>query len=184
MVDRVALLNVLPNRGSLPPTTSLEFHKLLDKAIALGIAELELRDARVLPGQARQELESALQDILAVGDLKKVARKWEPQRRIEDGTSPIRIADALVELLQGRREPYECPDMALEAAKQLPDSHKQVISQRIRELAPLPDLKKLAKKWDRENKALAADRGTLAAHLIALLDGSVTPAPKAQKAKK
>lgn len=185
MVDRVALLNVLPNRASLPPTTALEFHKLLDKAIAMGIAELGLKDARLMSGQDRKELEGALKHILPLADLKKVAKKWEPQRKIEDGTSENRIADALVELLHGKREPYEYRDIALKEARELGGREKHVLSCSIKELAPLGDLKKLAKKWDKENKALAtSERQQLATTLLALLDGRTEPTPKSPKGKK
>lgn len=190
MVDRVALLNMLPNRASLPATPELEFHQLLDEAIAIALAELDLQDARALSSHAREEIEGALRDVLKLADLKKVAKRWEPKRKIENGISENRIADALVELLHSQREPYEYRAIPLIEARNLRSKAKEALAYSIGELAPVADLTKLAKLWDKENKALlskTAERKQVATTLLALLAGDtepMQPPPKPPKARK
>jgi hypothetical protein len=182
MVDRVEVLSVLPNRGSLPAVPEVEFHKLLDKAIAVALSELGLQDARQLPTQDRAELEGALRHILTLADLKKVSKRWEPQRKIDDGASENRIADALVELLHGRREPYEFCTITLAQARSLGARGRDALCASIDRLAPVGDLRKLVKSWDKENRALAAsDRKELASGLLALLAGRTEPMPPLKK---
>jgi hypothetical protein len=184
MVDRVEVLSVLPNRGSLPAVPEVEFHKLLDKAIAVALSELGLKDARKLPTQDRAGLEGALRHILTLADLKKVSRRWEPQRKIDDGTSENRIADALVELLHGRREPYEFCAITLAQARSLGARESDALRASIDRVAPVGDLRKLSKSWDKENKLLAAsERKELASGLLALLGGKTEPMPPLKKAK-
>jgi len=186
MIDRVVLLSKLPNRDRLPATTELQFHELLDEAISMALAEVELKDVRGLSSHDRCEIEAALRDILELANLKKVAKKWEPERKFEAGISGNHIADALVELLHGAREPYAFRLLTLAEARTLGAKEKQALSYSIDHLIPLADLKKLAKLWDKQNKDLAAksvQRRELAAALLKLLGGTSEPVPKLEKTK-
>lgn len=187
MIDRVVLLSKLPNRGRLPATTERHFHELLDEAISMALAEAELEEVRGLSTQDRGEIEAALRDILELANLKKVAKKWEPDRKLEAGVSGNHIADSLVRLLQGERQPYVLCSLTLDQARALGAQEKHALKHSIDQLSPLADLKKLAKLWDRENKGLAANgvsRKELTAALLDLLAGTTEPVPPPAKAKK
>lgn len=184
MIDRVVLLSKLPNRGRLTATTELQFHGLLDEAISMALAEADLKDVRGLSSQDRGEIAAALRDILELANLKKVAKKWEPDRKFEAGVSGNHIADSLVELLQGEREPYALCSLTLAEARALPAQRKHALKCSIDQLTPLADLKKLARRWDKENRTLAATtvaRRELVTALLDLLAGTAEPvAPPAR----
>lgn len=190
MIDRIVLLGKLPNRSHLSATTELQFHGLLDEAISMALAEVDLKDVRGLPSQDRSEIADALRHIVALASLKKVAKKWEPQRKFEAGISGNHIADALVELLHGQREPYAFRLLSLPEARALGAKEKQALMHGIDQLTPVADLKKLAKLWDKQNNVLAGagvTRSQLAAGLLDLLAGTaepVAPPAKTKKAKK
>jgi hypothetical protein len=176
MVDRVGLLEVVVTQASFSAAQAVELNRQLDRALAIALAELSLQAARALPERQRSELESTLRDILTIADLRKVARTWEPERRIDSDESQTEVTDRLVELLNGRREPYVPFTSTLEQARALGDRQKADLRDSIARLAPAADLKRLAAKWDRNNRALtSAARSTLAAGLLALLAGRTEP---------
>jgi hypothetical protein len=187
MIDRVVLLSKLPNRAHLPATTERQFHELLDEAISMALEEVDLQDVRGLSNQDRDEIEAALRDILELTSLKKVARKWEPQRKLEAGVSGNHIADTLVELLHGQREPYALCSLTLTEARALGAKERHALKHSIEQLTPVADLKKLAKLWDKQNRDLAAksvQRQELAAALLDLLAGTTEPVPPPAKTKR
>ncbi len=176
MVDRVELLGVIANRIHLSGAQATQFNNQLNKVLAIVCAELSLEDARELSGRERSELESALRGILTFADLKKVSKRWEPRRKIDGDISQTDIANGLVELLYDKRAPYVPISITLGQARALSDRDKADLIERITRVAPVGDLKKVAKKWDRRNQALAsAGRAKLVAGLLSLLAGETNP---------
>lgn len=186
MVDRVGLLSVVMDRvagrGNLSVVQASKFNDQLDKALAIVLAELTLEDARILSARERSELESTLRDILTPADLKSVSKKWEPQRKIDGSVHPNDIADGLIELLRGKREPYAPCTRTLDQARALGSAEKGSLRESISRWASDADLKSLAKKWDKENRSLPSEeRSKLIARLLSLLDGTGEPIPKQKK---
>jgi hypothetical protein len=175
VVDRVGLLTVIASRASLSAIQVTQFNKQLDKALAIALAELALEDARLLSPPERGELEAALRDILTLPELKKVSKRWEPQRKIDPDVSQTEITDGLAELLHTKREPYAPCTRTLAQARALGEREKADLRHSLR-LAPAADLKKLARYWDKANGALAAAvRARLEKELLSLLDGKSEP---------
>lgn len=175
MVDRVGLLAVIASRAGLSAVQVTHFNRQLDKALAIALAELSLEDARVLAPRERGELERALRDILTFPELRKVAKRWEPHRKIDSDVSQTEITEALTGLLHAKREPYAPCTSTLAQARALGERQKADLRDSIR-LAPAGDLRKLAKKWDKANGALAsAVRASLERELLSLLDGKTEP---------
>jgi hypothetical protein len=188
MVDRVELLTAVCNRvadrGSLSAAQSQKFNGQLDRALAIVLAELTLDDARVFSPPERVEIENALRSILTEAELKNVAKKWEPKRKIDSDATKTDVTRALVELLQGQREPYLPCAYTLEQARALRGTERTSLRESISRLASDADRKNLAKKWDKDNPALTKEaRSTLVASLLSLLDGKTEPMTKPKPAK-
>jgi hypothetical protein len=176
VVDRVGLLEALVTRARLPAAQAAQLNRQLDRALALAVGELALKDARALPTAARAELEGALRELLTAADLRRLAGGWEPRRRIDADASQTEITDSLAELLRGAREPYEPCTRTLGEARALPETQRAQLRASIARWAPAADLRRLAAKWDRHNRPLAQGaRALLAAALVALLDGRCEP---------
>jgi hypothetical protein len=176
MVDRVGLLEVVFTRASLPVAQATLLNRLLDRALAIALAELDLQAARTLPPARRGELESALRELLTIPDLRKVAKRWEPQRRLGADMTQTEITDGLAALLHGTRQPYVPCTRPLPQARALTGADRAELDEHIARWAPAADLRRLAARWDRNNKPLAQSTRTgLAAGLLALLNGRTEP---------
>jgi hypothetical protein len=106
------------------------------------------------------------------------ARRRRPKRKIDGSASQTEVAEALVALLQGEREPYvSCTTFTLAQARVLGHSEKRALGDSIAQWAPEADLRKLAKKWDKNNDALAdMTLSKLRSALLALLQERAEPA--------
>lgn len=178
MVDRVELLGVLIRSGEPSADRVAKIHQQLDKALSIALEEISLEKARDLSGSERAELVNTLRSILTIADLKKIAKIWEPKRRIDGSASQTEVAEALVALLQGEREPYaSCTAFTLAQARALEHGERRDLGESIARWAPEADLRKLAKKWDKNNHALAdMTLSKLRSALLALLQERAEPA--------
>lgn len=185
MVDRVALITTVSKKIKLSPSTSLKFNQALEKALALLLPALSLPDARQLSEDQRGELAFAIRDVLTLADLKKIAKQWDPKRAIEVTSSQTEICTRLLDLLRGKSEPYFPISVSLAQAQGLNERDKSDLLKIIGGIAPVGDLRKLAKKWDKQNeKLLAASKPDLGRALTALLEGMREPLPAPEKANK
>jgi hypothetical protein len=178
MVDRVELLGVLIRSGEPSAARVVKIHQQLDKALSIALEEISLDKARDLSGSERGELVNTLRSILTIADLKKVAKVWEPKRKIDGSASQTEVAEALVALLQGERDPYvSCTTFTLAQARVLGHDERRALGDSIARWAPEADLRKLAKKWDKNNDVLAdMNLSKLRLALLALLQERAEPA--------
>lgn len=186
MVNRIAIIASIAERINLPASNGVKFCKLLDQAIALGLSEIALEDARALPADLRDELSIALQNNITRADAAKVAKKWEPKRPVDSQASHTEIAANLIALLQGERQPYSPISCSLSEARGLSTAEKTALTNIIKDIAPAADLKKLAKTWDKLNTNLQSEARTNQVRiLISLLYGNCEPvAPPSKEPKK
>jgi len=182
MVNRIDILSVTANKVQLPATKATQYLKQLDKALGLVVSELPLAQAQSLSSVDRKNLEIALREAIPIADLKKISKKWEPKRRIEASASQTEITNALVELLHQKRKPYVAITFTLAQARSLDNEQRSEIGYQIDSLAPLTDLKSLARKWDRHNKSLPnASRKEISKKLNSLLHETSEPVPPPPK---
>jgi hypothetical protein len=185
MVDRITIIDSLAKKIQLPPSKGVKFCKLLDQAIALALSEIALDDAKALSAGQREELAIAMRNNITRADAAKVAKKWEPKRPVDSHASHKEIADDLVALLNGERLPYSPISYSLSEARELPEAEQTVLSNLIRNIIPTPDLKKLAKSWDKKNTNLHSEsRSNQARFLISLLQGDCEPVAEKKAAQK
>lgn len=181
MVDRIALVTALTPLAKLSATTGKKFNDQLTKALCLVLSELPLDAARSLPPPTKGELVALLRSALTVSELKAVGKKWEPRRKPDGSETQSALAARLIEVLSGEREPYVPPAITLSAARLLSDEDRDRLASALISVAPLSDLKKLAKKWDKHNADLqSAARSELVSSLQRLMFDEVQPAPRLQ----
>jgi hypothetical protein len=183
MVDRVVVLAGISPQAEFSVTAGKKFNDQLTKAIAIAMSSLPLAAARELPAPVRDEVGATLRGLLTSAELKAVAKSWEPERKVEPDESQTQLAGNLETLLLGRRPPYSLPVETLEDAKALAAPQRAELLKILRELAPMSDLKKVAKRWDKHNKSLLSEpRKKLIERLEALAGGDAAPASKPPKA--
>jgi hypothetical protein len=172
MVDRVALLAAIA-RADLPAAAEKKVNDLLDKVIALKLLGVPLSEAQELTSTQQGELAIALHHNITRADAVKVAKIWEPKRKITPAASHTDIADSLIELLKKERQPYMPITLSLDEAQALPEAGRSALVHLIMFIAPPADLKKLLKKWDGKNVALRTEApAEQARHLSSLLKGA------------
>lgn len=104
---------------------------------------LPFEQARTLEQPLKAELEIVLRDMLVTGDLKKLAKKWEPARKL-DAEMLSDVRTDLIDLLQGRRPLYDgLTSLDLASARANPDRTRAVLEKSM----PTIDAKKLLKSW-------------------------------------
>jgi DNA polymerase III gamma/tau subunit len=185
MVDRIAIIASIAKKIELPPSKGVKFCKLLDQAIALGLSEIALDDAKALPAAQRDELAIAMHNNITRADAAKVAKKWEPKRPVDPRSSHKEIADDLVALLNGQRQPYSPISLSLSKARGLSAAEKAALSTLLQDIVPVSDLKKLAKSWDKRNTNLSSEtRPNLVRILNSLLQGDCEPMAEGTTNKK
>jgi len=179
MVDRVAVLAGISPQAAFSATAGKKFNDHLTKAIGVAMGNLPLVAARELPAPVRAEVGATLRGLLTFSELKAVAKSWEPKRKVEPDESQTQLANNLEALLFGRRQPYSLPAETLADAKVLPALERAELLKTLVELAPMSDLKKVAKRWDKHNVNLqSVPRKQLTERLEALAMGDATPAAK------
>ncbi|MGA7329468.1 MAG: hypothetical protein WBX25_34560 [Rhodomicrobium sp.] len=173
MVDRVSLIKTL--EPCVKPTqTQVEvIRKALDKALAETILGLPLCAAAKLPPSVQSELEVVVNSF-DQKQAERLAASWEPQRK-PDVEMKRAVKKDLVELLRGRRSPYEPIAVSLDEARAGDPTLYRTLIERV---APTKDLKSLLSKWDKNLKPAPTARLELVKRLIALLEGAA-PTPKA-----
>lgn len=174
MVDRVALLAAIAN-ADLPVAAEEKVFDLLDKAIAIKLAGLPLTEAQGLTPTQKSELAIALHRNVTRADAVKVAKFWEPKRKIDAAASHTDIANSLIDLLKKERKPYTPITLSLIEARALPEAERMALAHLIMTVAPAADLKKLFKGWDGKNAALrTAPAAEQAKHLVKLIEDRAT----------
>jgi hypothetical protein len=182
MVDRVELIRATAPYAAFSAATGKKFNDQLTKALALALADLPLESARRLPSSVRADLSAAMDSILGSAELKGIAKKWEPQRKPDSGETQTESSIRLSELLNSKRDSYAPITLSLKEASRLdPQARSQLVDTLVR-IAPVADLKRIAKKWDGHNTDLqGAPRAAMLQSLLALLGGSREPTPKPTK---
>ena len=179
MVDRVKVLAGIAPLAAFTSVAGKKFNDQLTKAIGLGLANLPLAKARELPAFVRAEVGATLRGLLTSSELKAVAKSWEPKRKVEPDESQTQLAANLEALLLGVRSPYSLPTETLVDARALSSADLGLLLQTLVEVAPLSDLKKVAKKWDKHNASLQSlPKKQLIERLGSLAKGDEKPAAK------
>ncbi|MGO9543752.1 MAG: hypothetical protein ACLPPF_03035 [Rhodomicrobium sp.] len=171
-------------KAYLPAAAQEKVNDLLDKAITIMLAGLPLTEAQQLTPEQKSELAIALHHNLTRADAVKVAKIWEPKRRIGAVASHTDIAKSLIELLKEERKPYGPITLSLAAARALPESERTALAHLIMTVAPAADLKKLLRTWDGNNAPLrTASASEQAKHLVKLLeDQAISDLPRRKNA--
>lgn len=185
MVDRVQLIDVASEHVRLPATKGVTFNNHLTKALMVLMAEFPLVAARQLPTPKRQELATAIEDVFTLADLKKISKKWEPKRPVDKGETQTELSDNLLQLLEGRRQPYEPITLSLKAARAQDADDRRGLAIKIKEVAPDKHVTSLVKKWDKHNqKLVVAKRADQVSTLVRLLQSELEPTPAPPRSKK
>jgi hypothetical protein len=119
MLDRLYLLQELDRNVRLSSANSVKAEALYEKLLSLIIAEMPLADARGLGAGQRAALRAFIEGAMAMSDLKKVVKRWDPKRTISKETTQTEVRRILVELLDRRREPHVPPPKAKKASARL-----------------------------------------------------------------
>ncbi len=144
--------------------------------------ELPLTDALELTSAQKSELAIELRDKITRAEAVKVAKVWEPKRKIDAATSHTSIANSLVELLNNERKPYTPITLSLAEARALPEAERTALAHLIMTVAPAADIKKLLKAWDGKNAALrTAPAAEQAKYLVKLLEDKAASDPARRK---
>lgn len=185
MVDRVAVLAGISPHAAFSAAAGKKFNDHLTKAIGVAMGNLPLVAARELPAPVCAEVSATLRGLLTLAELKAVAKSWEPKRKVEPDESQTQLAINLEALLFGRRLPYSPPAETLADVKALAASDREALLKILVEVAPMSDLKKVAKRWDKHNASLqSVPRKQLIERLLALAMGDETPAAKPSSKQK
>jgi hypothetical protein len=150
MLDRFELLRELngqPLKLKSSDRTALE--KTLNKAIAQMLVGLTLDAARGASPTARQAIAAGFAEALALAELKKVSKLWDPKRAVPASAAHAELAGDLVALMEGQRSPFEPTKLGLAQARSLGEKEKVELMLGIQRLASLPQLKPILKKWDK-----------------------------------
>lgn len=126
---------------------------------------LPFDEARLLNQSLRAELLIVLRDMLVVGDLKKLAKKWEPARKLDAGMQAS-LKNDLIDLLLDRRPRFEgLNGLDLGSARANPAWARLIIERSL----PTAEAKKLLKKWTGVRTSHTA-RDDIISQLLAVLD--------------
>lgn len=165
MVNRIGLIRALEPLIAPTATERDALRKSLDKALVASTLTLPLNQARQLEKPVRDELEIVLRDMLVAADLKKLAKKWEPARKL-DAQMQESLRTDLIDLLLDRRPAFEgLKPFDLASARANPQRARIGIEKSL----PTAEAKKLLKTWTKA-KALPTARNEIIAKLLAVLD--------------
>jgi hypothetical protein len=172
MVDRLALMREMEPLIKPNGTQAESIRKTLDKAMVELALTLPLASAQALSLTRRDELEIVVRDFLSQKDAEKLARLWEPSRKV-DTDAKLRLKHDLIDLLHRRRSEYSMPKaIGLDAGRNLAGSDGVALRGAIERLAPLVDLKGLLRQWDKRLTPRPTTRKAHVERLLALLDGA------------
>lgn len=167
MVDRISLIQALEPCVKPTGTQAEAIRKALDKVLTDTVMSLPLSAVGGLSSSVRSDLEVVLRSL----DQKlaeKLAAAWEPKRKL-DAELKSSVKKDLVDLLHGRRQPYEPIVFTLEEAR---TGNVAALRETIAHVAPAKDLKSLLAKWDKNFKPTPTTRSGFATRLGELLDGA------------
>lgn len=170
MVDRASLISTLQPLAKPTNSQADGIDKALSKALAELILCLPLAAASALDGRSQEELAIVIR-TLDGKTREKLAKNWEPLRKLDDELKSSLSSD-LVDLVQARRPLYVPIKATLAEARLSGDDVSAMFSH-----APVKDLAALLKKWDRHLRPMPDGREQLVAHLRNLLKGQA-PSPK------
>ena len=171
MLDRFELLRALNSQPlKLNGAAHRALEKTLNKAIAQMVVGLSLDAAKAAPESTRKAIAAGFAEALAMAELKKVSKLWDPKRDVPASTAHVELAADLVALMEGERFPFEPTKLGLPQARSLSDKEKAELVLGIRRFASLKQMKPILKKWDKESPLNSAgDEKAIRAALLALL---------------
>ena len=176
MVDRATLIAAIAPNVQPTGTQAEAIRKALDKALSELLLALPYDALTELPHGTMAELVAVIGTI-DQKTCEKLSALWEPKRKL-DAELKLRVRKDLLGLLLKERVHYQSLPTGLAKARE--DGVSASIAQ-LRSAAPLKDLKDLAKKWDKNWKALPETRGAYEEHLVALLKGTDPTAKQAKR---
>jgi flagellar motor switch protein FliG len=165
VVDRPTLIKVLDPIARPTSSHAETIRRALEKALTDIVLAVPLKAAQELGAAEKGELAHFL-SRLDPKSLEKLAKTWEPKRKL-DAELKRTLAIDIVALLEDKRAPYEPLKLTLDAAR----GNASVIAQTFAH-APAKDLAAVFKSWDRHNKPVPEQRSAVMKRLAALLDGA------------
>lgn len=171
MLDRFELLRELNSQPlKLAGAAHRALEKTLNKAIGQMIVGLSLDAAKAAPERTRKVIAAGFAEALAMAELKKVSKLWEPKRVVPASIAHADLAGDLVALMEGRRKPFEPTKLGLAQARSVGEEDKAELVHGIQRLASLPQLKAILKKWDKASPLnTGPDEKAIRAALLALI---------------
>ncbi len=150
MLDRFELLRELNGQPlKLNGAAHRALEKTLNKAIAQMMVGLSLDAAKAAPESTRRAIAAGFAEALAMAELKKVSKLWDPKRAVPASIAHADLAGDLVALMEGQRRPFEPTKLGLAQARSLGKKEKDELVLGIQRFASLPQLKAILKKWDK-----------------------------------
>lgn len=171
MLDRFELLRALNSQPlKLNGAAHRALEKTLNKAIGQMIVGLSLNAAKAAPEGTRNAIAAGFAEALAMAELKKVSKLWDPKRAVPASIAHADLAGDLVALMEGERRPFEPTKLGLAQARSLGEKDRAELVLGIQRLASLPQLKAILKKWDKASPLnTGGDEKAIRAALIGLL---------------
>lgn len=152
MVNRVDLIRAVSPSVKLPTKDGVAYQKALTKSLIILLANYDLEDARNLNKAEKKELATSIDQLFTLAELKRISKKWEPNRSVSSGFTQSEIVHALHTLLFEEREPYIRPKLKLNEAQALKGREYQALGAQIEKYMPLAELKKVLTLWDKKFK--------------------------------
>jgi hypothetical protein len=171
MLDRFELLRALNSQPlKLNGAAHRALEKTLNKAIAQMVVGLSLDAAKAAPESTRKAIAAGFAEALAMAELKKVSKLWDPKRAVPASIAHADLAGDLVALMEGQRRPFEPTRLGLAQARSLGEKDRAELVLGIQRLASLPQLKAILKKWDKVSPlSTGGDERAIRSALLALL---------------
>ena len=176
MVDRPSLIKALEPISKTTSSQEESVRKLLEKALTELVVALPLAAAQQLGLSDRAEL-AAFLSRLDPKALVKIAKNWEPKRKLDLDIKRTLVADLLA-LIEAKRAPYEPVKATLDLARA--DSHAVRSALNV---APIKDLTAAWKAWDKHNKTIPLQRPDILDRLNALVSGQEPMGPPAKASR-
>lgn len=172
MLDRFELLIALNSQPlKLNSAGHRALEKTLNKAIGQMIVGLSLDAAKAAPESTRKAIAAGFAEALAMAELKKVSKLWDPKRAVAASIAHADLAGDLISLMEGQRRPFEPTKLGLAQARSLGDKDKAELVLGIQRLASLPQIKAILKKWEKASPLnTGGDEKAIRAALLGMLN--------------
>lgn len=125
--------------------------------------------ANELTDEQKEDFEITIRELYQGTDVKKLAKKWEPKRRLSKSDEVLRasLQDDLIDLLHGIRPKYEGVELiTIDDARRNAES----FSVHVQRIMPTADAKKLLRFWNKKLKPFPKERDEVVRHLLKLLN--------------